>query len=138
MGEVVRPTGVYVPHSADATPRLTEALTDPENESTDAQGNSVSHVLAGDFNQYTRKRKNGELFHEWLGDAGSWELSDPDLPTHRKGSTMDKFMLLPGTNKLEEWPPLETSEWRGVEDNFVPCEHESEVSLRHCSFAAAL
>ena len=113
VGEVVRISGVYIPPSADATPHMLRALTDLESQSTDSQGNVLSHLLVGDFNQHTWNKKTDELFHEWMGDTGMWELSDPRVPTHRKGSTLDKFLLLPGTNIPEEWLPSEMSEWGG-------------------------
>ena len=40
-----------------------------------------------------------------------WELSDPAIPTHRKGSASDKILLLPGTNIPDEWLPEQSHDW---------------------------
>ena len=48
-----------------------------------------------------------------------WELSDPTLPKHRKGSSLDKFLLLPGTDIPEELLPTQSHDWfMNEEDNF--------------------
>ena len=57
-----------------------------------------------------------------------WELSDPNIPTHRKGSTLDKIMLLPRTNIPEEWLPSEVNEWGGVEADVASGERGLDVS----------
>ena len=128
MGEVVRISGVYIPPSADATPHMLRALTDLESQSTDSQGNVLSHLLVGDFNQHSWNKKADELFHEWMVDTGMWELSDPRVPTHRKGSTLDKFLLLAGTHIPEEWLPSEMSEWGGAVEDFIAEEHGPDAS----------
>ena len=48
--------------------------------------------------------------NEWNGESGMWELNDPMKPTHVKGSTLNKFLPLPGTNIRDAWlPPINCS-----------------------------
>ena len=44
-----------------------------------------------------------------------WELSDPAISTRRKGSALDKFLILPGTNVPVEWPPSQSRDWVDAE-----------------------
>ena len=66
------------------------ARTEPTDQSEAAEGNVLSHLLVGDFDQYAWKKKTDESFHEWTGDGGMWELSDPTAPTHKKGPKLEK------------------------------------------------
>ena len=43
----------------------------------------MSHIFAGDFN-------------EWMAENSIWELAGPDITTHVMGSSLDKFLFLPG------------------------------------------
>ena len=107
----VRLTGLYVPPSADATPEMLECLVNPAAQTIDSQGEVLSHLLVGDFNPYTWLGKSDQLYHEWTGENGLWELSDPPLATHKKGHALDKFILLPGTNVPDEWLPPQACDW---------------------------
>ena len=115
VASVIRVTGVYIPPSADATPDMVQFLTAPHNQVQTQNGEYINHLIVGDFNQHTWKGKTDDLFHEWVGDSGMWELSDPTIPTHRKGSALDKFLLVPGTNIPDEWLPTQSHDWIGEE-----------------------
>ena len=125
--EVVRLSGVCVSPSVEATPQMMEALTDPKNQSTDSRGYISSHPLVGDFYQHSWKRKNDELFLDWMEDAGKWELSGPNLPRRKKGSTLGTFRLLPGASIPEGRLPLEMTERGGVEADFDSGERGLDV-----------
>ena len=105
--EPIRITGAYKPPSAGATRAKMRAMTAQGNQSHMPRGEAISHLIVCDLNQHSWHGGNDVLFHEWHGEAGRWELNDPTKPTHTKGSTLDKFLLLPGTNIPDEWlPPI--------------------------------
>ena len=85
----------FVPPYAEATPQMMAARTEPIDQSEAAEGNVLSHLLVGDFDQYAWKKKTDESFHEWTGDGGMWELSDPTAPTHKKGPKWEKKNPVP-------------------------------------------
>ena len=109
--EVVRLTGVYVPPSADATPAMLEKVVASEERTQNKAGVVEDHVLTGDFSQHTWAGRTDDLYHEWTGALGIWALSDPMSPTHIKGSALDKFLLQPGGNILEEFLPAPACDW---------------------------
>ena len=94
----LRLTGIYLPPppTATVTAEWLGPLSDRENQSYDAKGRMISHLIVGDFNQHSWKGGTDKRYHERLLDIGAWELSDPFLPTFKTGSTLDKFVLLPG------------------------------------------
>ena len=102
------------------------------------------HIIAGDFNTtswYT-------LFMDWLQDDGINELVDPNKPTFALGSSIDKFLFIPGyyipstfspsgmpdvpCSDFSEDPPLypaSVADRRYLSDHCpillrVPCDHE--------------
>ena len=56
-----------------------------------------------------------------------WELSDPKISTRKKGSALDKFLLLPGTNIPDEWLPSQSRYW--VEAAEMLSEEDKEAVL---------
>ena len=71
----------------------------------------ANHILTGDFNQHTWAGNTDDLHHEGTGEHGIRELSDSTGLTHTKESALDKFLLLPGTNILEELLPAQPCDW---------------------------
>ena len=122
----IRITGVYLPPPPTAliTPEWVDPLTNPEAQSRDIRGDMISHLLVGDFNQHSWAGGNDEKYHEWVTGSGAWELSDPEVPTHRQGSALDKFLLLPGRDIPEAFlcPPscFVGGDVEGEEDAFYP------------------
>ena len=97
--------GMYIPPSAEAAINIVEYVTVTQNQVQNDDGQVLNHLLVGDFNQYTWNDKSDDLFQEWLGESGTWELSESSVPTRKKGSALDKCPPLPGTNVPDEWPP---------------------------------
>ena len=83
-----RLTGVYLPPppTAKMKPELLETLT-RKNKYDAGQDARLNHLLCGDFNP-TEWRENFEI---WLGEAGLWELTDPDIPTFETGPALDRI-----------------------------------------------
>ena len=67
---------MYIPPSADATISKVQAMTDPDNQSHTATGEVITHLLIGGMNQHTWGGKDDTNCHEWLGEAGMWELGE--------------------------------------------------------------
>ena len=114
---VLRVTGIYLPPSAEVTPNQLETVTGHKYQTISAKGGEASHLIVGDFNPNCWRRKDKVLYHEWAAGAGLWELSDPKKITFIRGnSSLDKFLLRPGTDIPEEWlPPLDGVDQEGVE-----------------------
>ena len=96
----IRVTGLYVPPSAEADPELLAEVTQPCVEDRDGQ---ISQLIVGDLNTNTWRGGCSDKYYEWLSEAGLWELSDPDLPTFKSNTVIDKFLLRPGEIIPEEW-----------------------------------
>ena len=77
----IRLTGIYLPPSAEATPNMLSALTAPIDLSPEGGQADLTHLIAGDLNPNTWKRRDKDLYHEWINEVGIWELSRPELPT---------------------------------------------------------
>ena len=73
--------GMYIPPSAEAAINIVEYLTVTQNQVQNDDGQVLNHLLVGDFNQYTWNDKSDDLFQEWLGESGTWELSESSVPT---------------------------------------------------------
>ena len=103
----IRITGVYLPPPPTVTvePSMLDSLTEKESQTEYATGGTISHLIVGDFNQNSWKGGNDSLYHEWITEAGMWELSDPSKATHQQGSALDKFLLLPGRDIPENLLP---------------------------------
>ena len=86
-------------------------LTDASNQWRDTTADTPSRLLVGDFYQYSWQGKSDEMFQEWMCEGGMWELSDPALPSHVKGSALDKFIIWPGAHIPSELLPPESMEW---------------------------
>ena len=69
------------------------------------------------MNPNTWKKNKNAYYHEWVAEAGMWELTDPKVATHRKGSALDKFLLLPGTNIPDAWLPSGNMDLQGISED---------------------
>ena len=94
-------------------------------------GERPSHIVAGDLNFMVRLSS----YAEWLHEEGLMELTDPDRPTFATGSTLDKFILQPGSYvppSLLPSPPSTMHEGIHEEDTLqypgtvVDCSHISD------------
>ena len=72
-----------------------------KNKHDAAQDARLNHLLFGDFNP-TEWREGFEI---WTGDAGMWELTDPNIPTFPFRNALVKFLLFPGDPVLESVRP---------------------------------
>ena len=96
-------TGIYVPPSAEATPQMLMPLVAPQKFLQTAATPNPTHLVVGDLNPNSWKRKDCDLYHEWINEAGFIELSHPEHPTYKTGSILDKFLLYPGDYTPDEW-----------------------------------
>ena len=96
-------TGVYVPPSALVTGESLRTLTAPGRRAETKGGMPISHLLVGDFNPNCWAENASMNYQEWAAEQGLWNLADPRLPTYVTGSSLDKMLLYPGRDILEEW-----------------------------------
>ena len=68
--EAIRLTGIYIPQSVDATPKMLEALTAPGNQLAMSGGDIPSHIFVSDVNQNSWSGNGGNLFREWMFEKG--------------------------------------------------------------------
>ena len=92
---------------------MLSAITAPENQTRNKQGDTPSQLLVVDVNQHTREGKTDASFREWFGYYGMWKLSSPKKPTHKEGSALDKFLTHPGANAPEDCLPPDSGGWQG-------------------------
>ena len=96
-------TGIYIPPnrtldlSLEALGTLGAPVTDTTTQET------LSHILAGDFNTTTWT----PLFEEWGLEAGMWQLNDPTVSTANTGSTLDHMLFSPGFYIPSTFLPIE-------------------------------
>ena len=111
----IRLTGLYVPPSAEATPDMLRALTDPADLTSEGGRRNVTHLIVWDLNPNTWSRRDKTLYHEWIHENGMWELSHPEQPTFKTGAVLDKFFLVPGDFVPDEWlsPPCKEDGLKG-------------------------
>ena len=126
----IRLTGIYIPPSAKATAVDLESLTAEEQQSTDGNGQPLSHLLVGDFNPNCWKSGDDSLYQEWIAECGLWELSHPRETTYKTGSVLDKFLLRIGKDIPEEWIGSPTEEDEAHQAATPVSEGASEVFSR--------
>ena len=88
----IRISGVYIPPSGvgDLDLRLLRRLSAPcENP---AVSDAFPHLLAGDFNNTGWEAG----YTEWTQEEGIIELLNPTVPTFAMGTSIDKFLFIPG------------------------------------------
>ena len=89
----VRLTGMYIPSTS--TPAIKrkciETITTMGQEGGTEE--KPSHIIAGDLTVMVW----WSSYTEWLHEEGIMELTNPERPTFATGSTLDKFLLTPGT-----------------------------------------
>ena len=86
-------SGTYVPpkKTAKLTPEeLGQLSTNIENLSANAP---YPHIVVGDFNTTSWM----QLFNEWCQTKGIWYLNDPCVSTIDTGSSIDEFLVIPGS-----------------------------------------
>ena len=109
-------TGIYIPPSALAVGEQLITLTDPGCRETAKSGEPLSHLLIGDFNPNCWRENEGTPYQEWVMEHGLWDLANPNLPTYKTGSSLDKMLLCPGRDIPAEWLGTPASlEMDGVE-----------------------
>ena len=88
----IRVSGVYMPPSRTKDLSLTELQTLSRAVENPAVGDAYPHLIAGDFNSTSWMA----LFTEWTQSEGLVELLHPELPTFAMGTSIDKFVFVPG------------------------------------------
>ena len=108
----LRITGVYIPPSQVNSLTIDSLMRLVAPTMGVATGDVVPQLLGGDFNT----TEWGSPFYEWTQEAGMQELVDPEVPTFALGSSLDKFLFVPGHYVPSTFLPSEPSLY-----TFLPC-----------------
>ena len=88
----IQVTGVYIPPGRVEQLTMEQLMVLREPEMSEVTQDTLPHILVGDFNVTTWRG----LFSEWTQEGGMHELLHPDIPTFALGSSLDKFLFVPG------------------------------------------